>query len=226
MTVRKEASVHYHAAERSLERIGKSEIWLLEQIDEQKTLRLPGKGRSQSGTKVRSGHLLYVPESSKFFVLVIDDRKRLVITVLNEEMAVNSDWGEELSIKSKLKAIRAAGERVPDGAFIQEFAAQRGGAPVTVRIRSLDIEWKPKMVNLQKLMLEPDRINTECNEVQLTPEEVDETRSAIRKLISEQVIRPFGDVFLTTGRGKTMRVKAAEFGIGSLGDAEMARRWV
>lgn len=208
-----------------MERIGKSDAWLLEQIDQQKTVRLVHKGSDRFGARVRSAHLLYVTELSEFFVLVMDDRKRLVVTVLTEEMALKSRWREGLTDENRLRARRRAGELVPDGAFLQEYANQRGATPVNLRVLGVGKNWKRRSFTLLKLLLEPERIDVERNEVVLTSEESDRARSALQQLIAEGRMLPYGEILLVTGHGKQLDIRPVNLGIGSLSDAELARRW-
>lgn len=121
-------TLHSHAVARVQERFGLDESWLLEILDSGRFVWLKGAGNSGNVKRVRSGHLIYLPERNEYCVVVMDDRKRLAITVLTEEMARNSPWGSGLDQTAKLKAKRIAlGEEVVDDSnFIRLYAEERG----------------------------------------------------------------------------------------------------
>ena len=70
--------------------------------------------------KVRSGHLIYIPDTDEYCVVIMDDRSRLAITVLTEDMAIKSSWGRGLTDAAKLKAKRIGKQWIVCTGFHQQ----------------------------------------------------------------------------------------------------------
>ncbi len=121
-------SVHNHAAKRLKERLSVDVSWLIDVLEQGRFVWLKGAGDSGNAKRVRSGHLIYLPNRNEYCVVVMDDRSRLAITVLTEDMALNSSWGKGLDQAAKLKAKRLAlgEEAVHDINFLLLYAEDRG----------------------------------------------------------------------------------------------------
>jgi hypothetical protein len=126
--------LHNHAIERVQERFGLDDSWLMEKLDSGHFVWLRGAGNSGDAKFVRSGHLIYIPEKNEYCVVVMDDRKRLAVTVLTEDMARHSSWRNGLDETAKLRAKRIAlGEEVVDDCnFLRLFAEERGRISLTL----------------------------------------------------------------------------------------------
>ena len=85
-------SVHNHAAKRLKERLDADKSWLIDVLDQGKFVWLKGHGNSADAKNIRSGHLIYHPKRNEFFVVVMDDRLRLEIILLTEDMALYYSW--------------------------------------------------------------------------------------------------------------------------------------
>lgn len=96
--------IHNHAIERLQERFSTDKAWLLHELENGCFVWLKGSGHSSHAINIRSGHLIYLPHRNEYCVVIMDNRSRLAITVLNEEMALKSSWGKGLDEVAKLKA--------------------------------------------------------------------------------------------------------------------------
>ena len=94
-------SVHNHAAERLKERFGIDESSLIDVLEQGRFVWLKGSGDSGNAKNVRSGHLIYLPNRNEYCMDAINDRSRLTITALTEEITINPPWGKALHHAAK-----------------------------------------------------------------------------------------------------------------------------
>lgn len=220
-------SIHKHAADRLRERLHAEESWLAEILQEGKFVWLKGSGDSGNAKKVRSGHLIYHPKRNEYCVVVMDDRQRLAITVLNEEMALKSSWGGGLDQAAKLRAKRLAlgEEAVHDINFFLLYAEDRGELSVTVTARSVSYDWEPVVHSIYKTSIKPEQIDINGKCCALSEEQMD----AVTRIISEKIVnkemRPYAELSVRTGGNKTAFISNRVDVVSDFKSAERARRW-
>lgn len=220
-------SIHNHAVERLEERFGADKEWLLNELENGRFVWLKGAGDSGHAKKVRSGHLLYLPNKNEYCVVIMDDRSRLAITVLTEEMALKSPWAKGLDEAAKLKAKRIVfGEEVIDGShFLRLYAEERGELAVSVRVRTVSHDWKQISCLIYKTSISAEQIDTENKSCRLTDDQMIEVSRVINEKIASQEMRPYCELYVITGRGKRTLISNSIAGIFHLDEAESARRW-
>lgn len=220
-------SVHNHAVERLKERFGVDESWLIDKLEQGEFVWLKGSGNSCNAKYVRSGHLIYLPSKNEYCIVVMDDRSRLVITVLTEDMALNSSWGKGLDKAAKLKAKRLAlgEEAVRDINFIFLYAEDRSELSVTIKVRTISYDWKPLIKSISKIKIKPEQIDIDRNSCTLSNEQMDAVSKSISEKLANKEIRPYCELSLRTGRGKTALISNKLNIASDLGNAELAMRW-
>lgn len=220
-------SIHKHAADRLKERLSVDESWLADALEQGKFVWLKGSGDSGNAENVRSGHLIYHPNRNEYCVVVMDDRQRLAITVLTENMALNSSWGRGLDQAAKLKAKRLAlgEEAVHDINFLLSYAEDRGKLSVTVIARTVSHDWNPVVRNIYKTSIKPEQIDIDRKYCTLTDKQMDVVSRTITEKIASKEMRPYGELYVKTGAGKTALIANQLNVIYDLESAEIARRW-
>jgi hypothetical protein len=220
--------IHEHTAKRLRERFDADRSWLQEELESGRYVWLKGLGRGRDGEKVRSGHLLYLSHNDEYCVAVVDNRKRLVITVLTEEMALKSSWGMGIDATTKLKAKRLSlgSQKVDDSTFLRLIAETRNGLLVYVRARTYSYEWVPTIFNINKLTVTADQMDTKTNRCTLSNGQAAAVSSALNELITTKKIQPYCDFWISTSKGKNMLISNIIEGVSALEAAESARRWV
>jgi len=199
----------------------------MERLEQGEFVWLKGSGHSGNAYGVRSGHLIYLPDQDDYCVVVVDDRRRLAITVLTEEMGLNSSWANGITGAAKLKAKRISlgNEVVPDSHVLRLYAEEREGLSLTVRARTFTYDWVAKIVNLQKITVTPEQIDPEADHCTLSELQEAQVKEQIHLKVSEQIIRPYGELFVATGKGKQTAVSNKFEGFESVTLAEQAMRW-
>jgi hypothetical protein len=139
------AKLHTHAVDRFQERFGVDKSWPLNKLESGRFVWLKGSGHSGIAKNVRSGHLLYLPHIDDYCVVAMDDRSKLVITVLTLGMALNSSWGKGLddATKLKVKRISLGKELIDDSQFLRIYAEERGQLVASVRAKTVKYDWEP-----------------------------------------------------------------------------------
>jgi hypothetical protein len=223
----KTPSLHSHAVDRLEERFDVDKSWLLQELENGRFVWLKGAGNSGDAKNVRSGHLLYIPNRDDYCVVIMDDRSRLAITVLTEDMAHKSSWARGVDEAAKLQAKRIAlgHEEVNDANFLRLYAEERGELSVNVRARTFLYNWKPIVLTLCKANVVADQINPKENYCTLTEYQMKDVSIAIKNKLTDKEIRPYCELFVSTGSGKTTLVSNKFDGIYSLENAGQARRW-
>lgn len=220
-------SVHNHAAERLKERFGIDESSLIDVLEQGRFVWLKGSGDSGNAKNVRSGHLIYLPNRNEYCVVVMDDRSRLAITVLTEDMALNSSWGKGLDQAAKLKAKRLAlgEEAVHDISFLLLYAEDRGELSVTVQARTVSYDWKPVVMSICKTSIKPEQIDIDGQCCTLSDEQMDAVSRSISEKIAGKEMRPYCELSVRTGSGKTASISNQLNVASDLESAEIAKRW-
>lgn len=220
-------SVHNHAAERLKERLGVDESWLIDVLEQGRFVWLKGSGDSGNVKNVRSGHLIYLPNRKEFFVVVMDDRSRLAITVLTEDMALNSSWGKGLDQAAKLKAKKLAlgQESVDDINFLLLYAEDRGELSVTVQAKTVSYDWNPVVRAIYKTSIKPEQIDIDRKCCTLSDEQMDAISRSISEKIASKEIRPYCELLVRTSGGKTALISNQLNAASDLESADIARRW-
>lgn len=226
--VEKKVSLHTHAANRLEDRFNADESWLLQELNEGRSVQLKGVGFAEEGSQVRSGHLLYLPEKKEYCIAVMDDRHRLCITVLTEEMGVNSTWGNGITETVKLKAKKnALGKKsVHDANFLNLYAKNRGILAINVRIRTYSNCWDPLIVTLCKIEIKPEQIDLENNSCTLTGAQEEEVIKMVKRRLADCEIQPYGELFIGTTNNKKISIVNEISVVSSLDAAERVRRWL
>lgn len=220
-------SVHNHATERLKERVGIDEAWLIDVLEQGRFVWLKGHGDSGNVKNVRSGHLIYYPNRNEYFVVVMDDRSRLAITVLTEDMTLNSPWGKGLDQAAKLEAKRLAlgKEAIHDINFLLLYAEDRGELSVTVRARTVSYDWKPVVRSICKTSIKPEQIDIDRKCCTLSDEQMDAVSRSISEKIASKEMRPYCELSISTSGGKTALVSNQLNVASDLESAELAKRW-
>ena len=220
-------SLHNHAIERLQERFNEDKEWLLNELENGRFVWLKGSGDSGIARGVRSGHLLYIPNKNEYCVVIMDDRSRLAITVLTEEMALNSPWEKGINEAAKLRAKRIAlGEEIIDDChFLRLYAEERGELVVSVRARTVSHDWKPLTCLIYKTSIKAEQVDTENRHCRLTDDQMNEVLKVIKDKIAGQEMRPYCELSVCTGRGKSALISNTIANIFRLDEAESARRW-
>jgi preprotein translocase subunit YajC len=128
-------SLHYHAINRLQERFNLDHQYLLNELENGRFVFLNGYNKYGKLTDIRSGYLIYFPNKDEYGVVIIENRSRLGVTVLTEEMALNSSLGKELNENVKLKAKTIAfGEKSLDNSQLLHFYAKERGQLICTNI--------------------------------------------------------------------------------------------
>lgn len=220
-------SLHHHAIARLNERFSLDQDWLSQELDQGRFVWLKGSGANGSEKNSRSGHLIYIPYSDEYCVVIMDDRSRLAISVLTEAMALKSSWGAGMSEVTKLQAKRIVlGEKIiPDSHFLRVYAEQRNELSVSVKVRALSGAWKLTMVPLMKLTLTADQIDPVEDQCTLTDEQCAEVSRIIHCKIADGAILPYGELLITNShRSRTTRIANRMEGVATLEEGEAVRR--
>ena len=188
---------------------------------------LKGSGSSGDAKQVRRGHLMYLPHLNEYSIVVMDDRSRLAITVLTEEMALTSSWRQGLDEASKLKAKRIAlGKEAVDGScFLRLYAEERGELSVNVCVKTVSYDWQPVVFVIYKTNIKAEQVDINKKHFTLMDDQIAITSKLIKERIAAKEIRPYGDFYVITNNGKTALISNCINGVFSLDDAESARRW-
>jgi hypothetical protein len=220
-------SIHNHAVERLKERFGVDESWLRDKLEQGEFVWLKGSGNSCNAKYVRSGHLIYLPSKNEYCIVVMDDRSRIAITVLTEDMALNSSWGKGLDKAAKLKAKRLAlgEEAVRDINFLFLYAEDRSELSVTIQAKTISYDWNPLRQSISKIKIKPEQIDIDRNCCTLSNEQMDAVSKSISEKIANKEIRPYCELSLRTGRGKTALISNKLNVASDLENAELAMRW-
>lgn len=220
-------SVHFHAIQRLKERFDADDSWLLNELKQGRFVWLKGAGDSGNEKKIRSGHLIYIPAKDEYCVVVMDDRARLAITVLTEKMALNSPWGKGLDRAAKLKAKKIAlGEAtIKDINFLLLYAEDRGELSVNVQARTVSYNWNPIMLSIYKTSIICEQIDIANNCCILSDKQIIEVSRSITEKIDAKEMRPYAELSLSTGHGKSAAISNKLNCISELENAESARRW-
>ena len=219
--------LHGHAINRLKERFNLHKSWLLNELENGRFVWLKGSGNSGNIKKVRSGHLFYLPDEDEYCVVVVDDRSRLAITVLTEEMALQSSWGGGLTEAAKLKSKRIAlgNDVVDDCDFLRLYAEERGELLVNIQARTIAYNWKFIGLRICKTAIKAEQIDTIKKNFTLTDVQINEISKLILDKINASEIRPYCDLFVKSGHGRTAFISNKIDGISCLEEAEIARRW-
>ena len=220
-------SLHSHAIDRLDERYGLDEPWLLHEIENGRFVWLKGSGDSGNIKKVRSGHLLYIPTRDEYCVVIMDGRSRLAITVLTEDMALKSSWAKGIDEAAKLRAKRLVlgDEEVHDSNFLRLYAKERGELSVSVHVRTVLYDWKPIVIKLFKTSIKAEQINPKEHVCTLTDSQIKQTIIIIEQKVAEKKMRPYCELFISAGNGKTALVSNKIDKVSNLEIADQARRW-
>lgn len=220
-------SVHIHAIERLKERFGVEKSWLLNELEQGRFVWLKGTGDSRDAKSVRSGHLIYLSHKNEYCIVVMDDRSRLAVTVLTEEMALKSPWSKGLDRAAKLRAKRIAlGEdAINDINFFLLYAEDRGELSVTLQLKTFFYNWNPVVLSIYKTNIKPEQIDVLNKCCTLSGEQMDEASRLIIRKISAKEIRPYGELYLKTGSGKVAVISNKSDFISDFENAKSASRW-
>jgi hypothetical protein len=222
----KRPSLHSHAVECLEARFDVDRSWLLQELENGRFVWLKGAGDSGSLKKVRSGHLIYIPNIDEYCVVIMDDRSRLAITVLTESMALKSSWARGVNETAKLRAKRIAlgYEKINDANFLQLYAEERNGLSVNVRVITISYNWKRIVLSLCKVTLIAEQINPKENYCTLNESQMINIQTAINNLVTDKKILPYCEFYVSTAKGKTTFISNKIDGISCLENAEQARR--
>lgn len=222
-----EPKVNQHAVQRLNERFGVDESWLLNELRQGRFVWLKGSGDSCNAKNVRSGHLIYIPHRKEYCIVVMDDRSRLAITVLTEDMAINSSWGKGLDQAAKLKAKRRAlgKEAVDDINFLLLYAEDRGELSVTVIAKTVSYDWEPLVRSIYKTNIKPEQLDVDRMCCSLSEEQMDAVTRIIIEKIATKEIRPYCTLYARTSKGKAALISNKLDAVADLESAEIARRW-
>ncbi len=220
-------SVHNHAAKRLKERLSVDVSWLIDVLEQGRFVWLKGAGDSGNAKRVRSGHLIYLPNRNEYCVVVMDDRSRLAITVLTEDMALNSSWGKGLDQAAKLKAKRLAlgEEAVHDINFLLLYAEDRGELSVTVQAKTVSYDWKPVVRSIYKTSIKPEQFDIDRKCCTLSDEQMDAVSRSITEKILSKEMRPYCELSVRTSGGKVALISNQLNVTSDLESAELAKRW-
>jgi hypothetical protein len=157
----------------------------------------------------------------------MDDRSRLAITVLTEDMALNSPWGKGLDHAAKLRAKRLSlgEEAVHDIHFLLLAAEDRGALSVTVQARTLSYDWKPVVRPICKTSITPAQLDIDRRCCTLSNEQMDAVSTLIIEKIASKEMRPYCELSVRTGKGKSALVSNHLTVASDLDSAEIAKRW-
>jgi hypothetical protein len=156
----------------------------------------------------------------------MDDRKRLAVTVLTEDMARHSSWRNGLDETAKLRAKRIAlGEEVVDDCnFLRLFAEERGHISLTLVARAFTKIWQLTTLILSKVEIEAEQIDPDLKKCKLTYDQEQEAIKCILNEINAQAILPYCDFYVQTGKGRRAQISNVISGSSSLEEGETARR--
>lgn len=214
-------NIHKHAIERLQERFGVGKEWLLHELENGRFVWLQSSSYSRDTKNVRSGYLIYLPNKNEYCVVIIDNRSRLAITVLNEEMALNSSWGKGIDETAKLKAKRTVlgKETIDDSYFLHLYAKERGKLTVRVCARTFLYDWKPVKCVIYKTCIEAMQIDAKNKVCTLSNEQIVEVSKIFNQKIEKKEVRPFCELLITTSNGKNLLVSNRIIGTSCIDEA-------
>ncbi|WP_240224700.1 hypothetical protein [Rheinheimera hassiensis] len=223
-----ELKLHEHAIQRLNERFGLDEAYLHDILNQGKFVWLNGAGHGGKRINSRSGHLIYIPDQDSYCIVVMDNHSRLAVTVLNEEMAINSNFNCRFDEVSKLRAKRLAlgYDAVPDINFLYLHAQSRTETPITIQIRTFSYNWKPVTCSIYKTTIKPDQINIERNYCTLADDQMNTLSCSILEKVNNKEIRPYCELWVSTGGGKRVKVSNKLDVVSTLENAELEMRWL
>lgn len=220
-------SIHKHAVERLKKRFDLDESWLLQKLENEKFVWVKGAGNNGNIKKVRSGYLIYISNMDRYCLVIVDDYSRLAISVLTESMAKKSSWSKGIDESTKLKAKRATlgCEVISDCNFLRLYAEERGKLLVNIRVRTFSYDWESILLTAIKTNIIADQIDLEKMICTLTEFQMKEVSMVLNDKVLEKKIRPYYELFISTGSGKTASISNEISEIHSLESADQYRRW-
>lgn len=208
-----------------MERFGLNgeELCLAIELGKAHRLNITRYARGQQG--VRSAYLIYLAGRDEYCMVIQDDRNRAIITVLTFDMAVNSDWGAELTEVALLRARRMANERIDEGQILSAQIRTGGSKIQNLRIRTFSWDWRSCMVNLIKISCTVDQIDPLSHSCRLTDAQLTAAREAFDLEVQKNEIRPYGELFIANGKNRVMPVSNVVPWLKGIQDGELAMRW-
>lgn len=220
----KPVMVSRHGAERVHERIGidPGELALL--IQDGRAVRLFKNGPGNEGRMVRSAFLVYLEATGHYCVAIQSDITRTVITVLTEEMAKDSRWGDQINDYCKIRARMAAGIAVTPEEITAAKLASYGVAPqrLVAMVCRHDGFVKRFDTNLSE-PLTSDQLAAPT--IALAPASMEVARNLVDVTLSSGQFIPFADLFVDA-RGRLIPVEQKLDGIGTAEEGSLKARWL
>lgn len=214
-----------HAAERALERVGVGRLQLAALIEQGQAVRLPTLAHDGALRGVRSGYLVYLSEGDLYCLVIMSDLDRAGITVLTEDMALNSRWSEEINAMTRLKARQRRELPVRQTDVILAKSRGRDVMALRASARTFNWNWRPQIFSLGTLQVEMSQIDSVSEACRLTEGQIAQLREQLAVAVEAQRIRPYGDILLAR-KTSNMPALGAIPGFGSFEDGQLASRWL
>ena len=109
--------------------------------------------------------------------------------------------------------------------FLLLYAEDRGELSVTVKARTVSYDWAPVMVSLYKTSIKPEQIDVDKKCCTLSDEQMDAVSKSISEKIVSKEMRPFCELSVQTGNGKTALISNHLNVTSDLESADIAKRW-
>lgn len=217
--------VSAHAVERIGERVGISADEMAAEIEKGNAVRLKGGSKAPDGGPTRSGHLLYVPALEQFFLAVMEDRNRTVVTVLAARMSTTDRWMAQITPDNMARA-RHKYSKGNSAAFLRAKAEYAGSITMKLIVHSLDSDYKKVRIQLLRTEVGAWQVDEAAREVVLTDAQISAVITAFEAAIQAGTIRRCGDLLASTGAGKKLFVRLQIPGVPGLAEAERAAHWL
>lgn len=219
-------TVHPHAQTRLAQRFGLSTKWLLERIDNNSFVWLDVVSEMNCTKAARGAFLLYIPTQNKFFVAVVDVAAKLIITVLNEDMALRSTWAACLTSdrKKHAKLLALQSEELSGVEYYIQLKQLDISRNTRIVAQCLTPELKPLNITLAKIQVTIDQFLT-SELIRLTEDLQQLINTKLTSAVEKEEILPCVDIFARYKDFRTLRVQHNFCNFLSCQELLMRQRW-
>ncbi|MEA3587650.1 hypothetical protein J6I75_04735 [Pseudidiomarina sp. 1APP75-27a] len=219
-------ALHPHAEQRLAERFGLPVEWLLERIEAKQFAWLDVISEISDTSSARGAFLFFVPEQNTFCVAIVDVTAKLIITILNEDMASRSTWAASLTKDRKkhamLLALRHEGYSGVD--YYRKLKELDLSRSTRVVAQSLTCDLKPRNITVAKIQVTMDQFLT-SEQIELTDDQQRQVRMVLADAIEQNQIMPCVDLYAQHKDYRRLSVQHEFCSLKSCQDFLMQHRW-
>lgn len=219
-------TVHSHAQSRLTERFELSTEWLLKRIDNKSFVWLDVVSEMNCGTAARGAFLIYIPAQNTFCVAVIDVTAKLIITVLNEDMASRSTWASSLTAdrKKHAKLLALQSEELSGIDYYMRLKMLDISRSTRIIAQCLTPERKPMNITVAKIEVTLEQFLT-SELIRLTEDQQNLIKRKLTSAVAQEKILPCVDIFAQHKDFKTVPVQHDFCNFPSCQELLMLQRW-